>query len=80
MGRKCGELRLLDYSEIHSIMRFVIMYLGWIGAIVCIAGYVLFLNGWNPVVSVAMMFVGSIVAYDMSRRAIKIISTNQDEE
>jgi membrane protein implicated in regulation of membrane protease activity len=56
------------------------MYLGWIGAIVCIAGYVLFLNGWNPVVSVAMMFVGSIVAYDMSRRAIKIISTNQDEE
>ncbi len=56
------------------------MYLGWISAIVCMAGYVLFLNGWNPVVSVAMIFIGLIVAYDMSRRAIKIISTNPDEE
>ncbi len=61
-------------------MRLVIMYLGWISAIVCMAGYVLFLNGWNPVVSVAMIFIGLIVAHDMSGRAIKIISTNPDEE
>jgi hypothetical protein len=58
----------------------MIMYIGFISFIICIAGYVLFLNGWNPVVSVAMMFIGFSILFNVSRRAVQSIPTYQDEE
>jgi len=60
-------------------MKTMYMYICWISAIVGIVGFVLFLYGWNPVVSVAMVFVGLILAYDMSRRIIQLAPTYQDE-
>ena len=59
---------------------YVYMYIGFISCIICIAGYVLFLNGWNPVVSVAMMFIGLFFVINMSRRAMQSIPTYQDQE
>jgi hypothetical protein len=61
-------------------MKTMIMYIGFISFIVSISGYVLFLNGWNPIVSIAMMFIGFLVLINVSRRAMQSIPTYQDEE
>ena len=61
-------------------MSLVYMYLCWISAIVGMVGYVLFLIGWNPIVSIAMIFIGLILAFDMSRRIIQSAPNYQNEE
>ena len=76
---RVDALRLLDKSKIQFIMKTLIMYIGFISFIIFIAGYVLFLNGWNPVVSVAMMFIGLLSLINMSRKTIQSLPTYQDE-
>ncbi len=48
---------------------YVYMYIGFISFFIFIAGYVLFLNGWNPIGSIAMMFIGFFFVITMSRKA-----------
>ena len=59
--------------EVNDETNYVYMYIGFICCIISIAGYVLFLNGWNPIVSIAMMFIGLFVLINMSRRAMQSV-------
>jgi hypothetical protein len=59
---------------------YMYMFIGFISFIISISGYVLFLNGWNPIVSIPMMFIGLFVLINVSRRAMQSIPTYHDEE
>jgi hypothetical protein len=61
-------------------MKTMIVFIGFISFIISIAGYVLFLNGWNSIVSIAMVFFGLLVLINLSRRAVQSVPTYQDEE
>jgi CHASE2 domain-containing sensor protein len=76
----CVSGRLLDVAKIQLIMKTVLMYIGFLAGIVGIAGYYLFLQGWNPVVSLALCFVGLIVVITLGRRATSADFSYQEKE